>query len=107
MPYNCDVALERLLREVDESKIIKDNKETIHKFFREEKVRGLKNSSLRGNVYACLRIALMFPNKKFCKMTKDDVVTFLHDLKPRSNSNHRDKARKVFSETTKVLLKIH
>lgn len=107
MAYGDDVAIERYFKEIDEANIIKENKETIKRFYREQMVAGLKGGTLRWKVYTCILLAKKFPNKKFEDLAKDDVVNFLHDLKPRSKSNNRDKAKAEFSEATKILFKIH
>jgi len=107
MAYNDVVALERYFKEIEESDIPKENKESIKKFFREEKVKGIKESTLRSKVYTLIRLIVMFPDKRLSEMTKDDLVTFFNDVKPRSHSNNRDRARKEFSKTTMILHKIN
>jgi len=106
MAYGDVVALQRYFEEIEESKIPKQNKETINKFYREEIVKGVKESSMRWKIYTLIRLAFMFPHKRFSQMTKDDIVNFLHDVKPRSQSNNKDKRRTQYKETTKVMFKI-
>ena len=73
MVYSDEVAIKKYFKEIEESNIIIVNKEIIKKFYREEKVKGIKESTLRSKIYICLRIALMFPNKKFAAMDKDGM----------------------------------
>ncbi len=102
MAYSDVVALEKYLKEIDSANVPEENKVLVKRYVKEDKVKGIKDSTLRGKAYGLLRLALMFPGKKFSEMCKDDVVDFLHDVKPRSKSNYKDKARKDYSGSTRV-----
>ncbi|MDD5162714.1 MAG: tyrosine-type recombinase/integrase [Candidatus ainarchaeum sp.] len=107
MAYTDVFAIEQYFKELERIVVPKENQELAKKFLREEKVKGIKESTLRWKLYTLLRLCSMFPNKKLVDMSKDDIVNFLHDVKPRSTANHKDKAKTDFSETTKVLFKIN